>query len=168
MKLGELARNFLSAQEEERRRIARELHDGLSQCAALIQIQANCLAEAVPSLAERAEGELTAIRKHSLLLSTPIREVSHQLYPSVLTHLGFCAAMRALVDDFRLGGRSIDLQMKSLSDPVPPDIAGTLYCIAQEALHNAAKHAVGGTHLGSATAELERVPVDRQGCGAGI
>ena len=51
--------------------------------------------------------------------------------------------MRSLVDDFRTGGRSIDLQIRSVSDPVPPDIAGTLYRITQEALHNARKHAMG-------------------------
>jgi len=143
LELGDLARNLVAAQEEERRRIARELHDGLGQCAALIKIQADRLAEAVPSLAERTEGELTAIRRHGLVLTTLIREVSHQLYPSLLTDIGLCAAMHTLVDDFRAGGRRIDLQTRCVKDPVPPDIAGTLYRILQEALHNAAKHAVG-------------------------
>lgn len=142
LELRELASNLVSTQEEERRRIARELHDELGQCAALIQIQADRLAQAVPSLAERAEGELTAIRQHGRLLSTTIREVSHRLHPSAVTDLGLCAAMRALVDELCAGGGTIDLQMRSMSDPVPPAIAGTLYRIAQEALHNAAKHAM--------------------------
>jgi two-component system, chemotaxis family, CheB/CheR fusion protein len=141
LQLDQLAQIVVSVQEEERRRIACELHDGVGQSAALILIQADRLAQAVPSLAGRPEGELAAIRQYAQFLNTTIREVSHQLHPSILTDLGLCAAMSSLVDDFRGGGGRIDLEMRDVTEAIPEDVALTLYRIAQEALHNVAKHA---------------------------
>lgn len=139
----ELAGNLVSAQEEERARIARELHDDLGQRTALLEFHVARLAQVLDPLRPEAERELALIGQQARLLSVTIREVCHRLHPSVLSDLGLCAAINQLVEGFAANGVAFTLHTPSVVHDVPTEIAVPVYRIAQEALHNAVKHAPG-------------------------
>src|SRR5262249_2288099 len=86
---------------------------------------------------------LEQVRQRIADLSTRLREVSHQLHPSVVEHLGLHAALRGLVDDYSQNGMELSFVAGCAGGEPPLDIATALYRIAQEALRNASKHAEG-------------------------
>jgi signal transduction histidine kinase len=129
--------DLIEAQEQERRRIARELHDGLSQQLSLAQVKLSTLIEESneslkPGLAE-VSGELSAV-------SIEAHEISHGLYPSVLEYLGLARALEKLRDEASAGKLQILLRIGNLPRQLPAAISLCLYRIAQEALRNAIKH----------------------------
>jgi PAS domain S-box-containing protein len=131
-----LTASLLTAQEDERRRIARELHDDLSQRLALLEAELSQLA-AQPTSSDTAR--LTA---QVAALSDSTRRLSRRLHPAILEDLGLQAALRSLIEDFE---RAHSLALQLRADPVPRSlplpIATALYRIAQEALRNVVKHA---------------------------
>jgi signal transduction histidine kinase len=130
--LEQLTQLLLRAQEEERRRIARELHDEAGQALTAAKISLD--------LAGRTEE--SALVGHAL---EQVRDLSELLRPRALDDLGLASALRALVDDF--GARTrIDVSLEtSDEDPWPQDVALVVYRVAQEALTNVARHA-GAKH----------------------
>lgn len=134
-----LSTSLLVAQEEERRRIARDVHDDLSQRAALIEFK---LTQVEPFV-ERPEGKeaLTAAREDLAKLAVGIRNISHQLHPSVIADLGLPAALRQLVDEFNESGGSATFADRMTVPILDPLVRTALYRIAQEALRNVKKHA---------------------------
>jgi PAS domain S-box-containing protein len=146
-----LARQLLTAQEGERRRIARELHDDLNQQLALLAVELDVLGEKPPGtpaqVAERVR-ELSALVKE---LSSTVHDLSHQLHPSKLEQLGLVAAVRGLCRELTEShGLEARFTHDLMPDVIPNDIALCLYRIVQEALHNIIKHS-GTRH---ATVEL--------------
>lgn len=136
-----LARGVLEAQELERRRIARELHDDLAQQTALIQFSVHATQDALPAELAEAKQQLIQIEQHVESLAGDIRRVSHQLHPSILDDLGLDLALVTLCESMSKG-RSKPIQYTGTSVPVlAPEIGTGVYRIAQEALRNAAKHA---------------------------
>lgn len=136
-----LSGHLLSAQEEERRRIARELHDDLGQRMALLSYQLDDLTKKLPPVSAALDTALQNIRHSIEALATSLRDVSHRLHPSILTDLGLPAALRALVAEQREQGQEVSLTLQDLPDHIPWELATALYRISQEALRNAAKHA---------------------------
>jgi PAS domain S-box-containing protein len=145
--LRNLSGHLITAQEEERWRIARELHDDFGQRLAVMDMCAERLAEHMAghpaTLAADAQRELAMIREQIRELDAGMREVSHRLHPSVLADIGLPAGLRALVDDFRLGGGEASLRVSEGFGEISLEIATALYRIVQEALRNVAKHAPG-------------------------
>jgi two-component system CheB/CheR fusion protein len=138
--LRDLAAHLFTMQEEERQRVARELHDDISQRLSWLEI--------LCAKAESNEGEaLQDIRKEVQSLNTDVREISHRLHPAILSDLGLSAAIKSLVDDFRQR-EQVPATYSELDVPKnPPQSAMTaMYRITQEALRNVSKHA-GGTHV---------------------
>lgn len=138
--LGSLSGYLLNAQEEERRRIARELHDDLSQRAAMIEFAL----EQVAHFMHEPDGKkaLSAARGSLANLAKAIREISHQLHPSIIMDLGLAAAVKQLVNEFNEAGGAAALKLDERVAPMIDPLVGTaLYRIAQEALRNARKHA---------------------------
>jgi two-component system CheB/CheR fusion protein len=136
-----LSGRLIAAQEEERGRIARELHDDLAQRTAVIDLE---LERLVPLLLPSAKGALSPVREYLAELSAELRKVSHQLHPSVIADLGLPAAVKQLVQEFNDAGG--DARFVGRGETLPglsAEQATNLYRIAQEALHNARKHAPG-------------------------
>ena len=138
--LRELAAHLFTIQEEERQRVARDLHDDISQRLSFLEI--------VCSKADLTESkDLEAIRKEVQSLNTDVREISHRLHPAILSDLGITAALKSLVEDFRIRE---GMPATYFETNVPPDlphfVSTTLYRITQEALRNVSKHA-GETHV---------------------
>ena len=127
--LEQLTRLLLRAQEDERRRIARELHDEAGQVLTAVKIQLDL------------DGRLDAGAMVGRALSQ-VRDLSNLLRPSVLDTLGLVPALRDLVDDFgrrtRIGATLVCADV--LSD-LPPEIEVALYRVVQEGLTNVARHA---------------------------
>jgi PAS domain S-box-containing protein len=146
-----LASRFLTAQESERRRIARELHDDLSQELALLAVEMEVLAKnpsESPAQVAACLGELAARVKQ---LSSSVHDLSHQLHPSKLEQLGLVASVGGLCKELsQAKGLPIVFVPKGVPDGIPEHVALCLYRIVQEALGNIIKHS-GARH---ATVEL--------------
>jgi signal transduction histidine kinase len=135
-----LTRRVISGSEEERSRIARELHDDIGQRLSLISIQLGLCAS---QLAE--DGYVTAELNGSLrdvdALITDVHNLSHQLHSSKLEHLGLRVALKELCQQMsERHDLPIDLQIDHGSVRVPQDISLCFYRVAQEALNNIIKH----------------------------
>jgi signal transduction histidine kinase len=134
----ELARRLLTAHEDERRRLARELHDDLSQRLARLSIDAAVMEE---SLGEPAGDGARAMREDLARLSDDVHALSYQLHPSVLDDLGLRRALQAECDRFsRREPIRADLASFDAPPELPAEVSACLFRIAQEALRNVARH----------------------------
>ncbi len=134
-----LAARLLSVREEERRRLGRELHDGLSQRLSMLVVELGgaCREPGAPS----AE-TLAALRSQATALADEARTLSHQLHPAAVERCGLAAALRDHCAELRRStGLEVDLRLDEGVDPLPEDFALALYRIAQEGLHNVVRHA---------------------------
>ena len=136
-----LAERLIAAQEQERRRIARELHDDLGQHAVLLEMQAQRLAAV---LADGPAHELLEEMLEQLrALEEGIRALSHDLCPAPLAEFDIESALRALVEKFRANGAPVRMLSRGEWAAVPREAGLAIYRIAQEALRNAVRHAPG-------------------------
>ena len=139
--LQRLAGHLIEAQEEERRRISRELHDDIGQRVALLacELDRERLARQVPN---KINGENGAIRAELDAIATDIHKLSHELHSASLQTCGLKVALRDLCRKYANNHRlEVDLQAETNDCRLPPDVALCLYRVAQEALANALKHA---------------------------
>lgn len=151
-RIRELAGQLISTREVERSRIARELHDNVGQQMALLSIDIDLL-ERESSVGERAARRVRSLAKRVGDISTDVRDLSQWLHPSKLETLGLVSALQALCrETAALYGVKVDLQHQAVPRDVPHDAALSLFRIAQEALHNVAKH----SGAGRATVSLSR------------
>ena len=140
-RLRRLAGKLLHAQEEERRRIAREMHDDWTQRLAILGIDAAKL-EAHLGASEEALPLVSAIREQLVSLSEDVHALSRQLHPSILDDLGLVEALRSECASFsRREEIAINFLPDNLLENVPPDVALCVYRVAQESLRNVARHA---------------------------
>ena len=140
-----LAARLIDAQEEERKKISRELHDDLNQKLALLAFDTGSLALTPPPSADKIAEQFRNLQTRIVELSKDVREISHRLHPSILDDLGLAAALSDLCEEFS-AREGIDVRFESESVPrnMPAAVAYSLYRVAQEALHNALKHAHTG------------------------
>jgi PAS domain S-box-containing protein len=137
----ELRRRLVRAQEEEHRRIARELHDDLTQRLAVLAIDAGKLEQA-PGLGEDVAGRARGMREQLVALSESVHSLSRQLHPSILDDLGLVDALRS--ECLSLGvrdGITVRYHARDVPAGLPRDVALCFYRVAQEALRNIARHA---------------------------
>jgi len=133
----DLAGRLIASQEAERQRIARELHDDLSQKIALLTIELDQLAPAFTS------GGLgfAKLREQMNEIASDVHDLSHELHPSKLQILGLPSAMKSLCRDIsRQRGVDVVFTHGIIPPAVDPNVSLCLYRIAQEALHNVARH----------------------------
>jgi len=138
-----LAGQLITAQEEERRRIARELHDGVNQKVTALSIALTTLGRRVPSGPVDLVGELARLQERAASVVEDIRHLSHELHPGVLPHIGLVAALEGYCREFEEthGGIGVTFGADPDLGVVPVDLALCLYRATQEALGNVAKHA---------------------------
>jgi two-component system sensor histidine kinase UhpB len=126
----------LAAQEGERLRIARELHDEVGQklTAAMLQLDSASRPAGEASLEEAREGVRESLEE--------VRLIARRLRPEALDHLGLPSALAALTNSFRgAGGLTIERRIDPSLPPLASDVELVLYRVAQEALTNVARHA---------------------------
>jgi len=137
-----LSARLMNAQEEERARLARELHDDLSQQIAALSIAIGNLKRQIPNPESDARSQSDRIQQKLVQFAESLRRLSHQLHPAVLEHSGLAAALQAYCDEFVvLTGIRVSFHTEGSFDHVPASAALGLYRITQEALQNVAKHA---------------------------
>lgn len=135
-----LSGKLIEAQERERSRIARDLHDDVNQRLAAASIELSAIRR--HAIDERGRTEIDHLQEELIALSEEVRHISHNLHPSLLHHTGLSTALGALCSSQRhRNGPSIDLRVPTDTDNLPPEIALCLYRVAQEALANAIRHA---------------------------
>ena len=135
----ESARRALAAQEEERRRVARELHDELGQVLTGVLL---LLDEAGRAPASRASGALEEAREAARGSIDEVRRIVRDLRPEALDDLGLASALGAMVSSFeQRTGIRVEQQVAPQLPPLSPEQDLVLYRVAQEALTNAARHA---------------------------
>jgi two-component system, chemotaxis family, CheB/CheR fusion protein len=139
-RLRDLATGLLTAQEEEHRRISRELHDDLNQRLAMLTVELETL-EKDSLLSLDFRSRLASLRSKIEDISDDVRRTAHQLHPSLVEHLGLAAALRSLCIDFSKQLKlRINCRQPNIQSPIAPEIALCLYRVAQEALRNVAQH----------------------------
>ena len=143
-----LARRVWHVQEEERRRVARELHDGLGQTLTALKNELDRLAAGADSAAQAERlSDAAAIAAEALATT---RELSRLLRPAMLDDLGLEAALTWLARTLgERNGFAVDLKIRGADGRLSPELETLLFRVAQEALTNAQKHS------GAAGAKLE-------------
>lgn len=136
-RLRDLGRRLLKAQEEERSRIALELHDDVSQQAVALAIDLQRINDAAPGNAQKIVRDAQK-RVKSLLKS--VHDLSHRLHPANLRLVGLQGALGQLQRDLSRPGMMITVSSENVAATLPDDIALCLFRIAQESMQNAVKH----------------------------
>jgi len=165
--LHDVASRLISAREEERSRLARELHDDLGQKIALLSLELEQFRKYVADSKDLAP-QFDALQDRVLEISTDIQRLSHRLHPMKLDCLGLATAVNSLCRDLNNTGKlKIEQFQEGDLGHLPKDAALCAYRIVQEALRNCTKHS------GAATARVAlvnngrmlRLSVSDDGCG---
>jgi len=140
VQLQEFAKRLMEAQEDERKRISRELHDDIGQRVALLAMELDLMQRLLPkehALRERVE----RLQASAGELGTDLHALSHALHSSKLKHLGLVAALRELCSRVRSrASLAVELNCSGDIRSLPDEDALVLFRIAQEALNNVVKH----------------------------
>jgi PAS domain S-box-containing protein len=138
--LASVSRRLIDAQEQERTRIARELHDDVGQRLAMLAVELEqvCQGPADLLLVRSRVGEL---QKQTSEIASDVQNLSHELHSAKLEYLGIASAMKAFCNEFGDQAKvEIDFRTHDVPNPLSPDISLCLFRVLQEALHNSAKH----------------------------
>jgi signal transduction histidine kinase len=164
-----LAGRLINADEEARKMISRELHDDLGQKLALLTFDCGNLL-LTPSLSlEQIREEVRNIEMRLVQTSQDVRQIAHQLHPSVLEDLGITAALRELCEEFSgREGIQATFHEENMPKDVPVPIASCLYRVTQEALHNVSKHAHASSVCVTLTATPEGIHLSIHDSGIGF
>jgi signal transduction histidine kinase len=140
-KLAGLGRKLIEAQEEERKRIARDIHDDYTQRIALLSIRVEQTLENLGHSSQQTAEELRGLFESIGELATDMHSLSHQLHSSTLESLGLVAGVRAFCREFAKREQiEVDFVHENVPDEIPADTALCLFRVVQEGLRNAKKH----------------------------
>jgi PAS domain S-box-containing protein len=138
--LANMTRKLVEAQEQERARIARELHDDINQRLAMLVIELEQLRDNRPELPSEVQTRIHQVRRQMTDISADVQALSHDLHSSQLEYLGVVAGMKSWCKEFgERQGMQIDCT-HDVQSVLPAEIGLCLFRVLQEALHNAAKH----------------------------
>ncbi|HET9982136.1 MAG TPA: PAS domain-containing protein [Longimicrobiales bacterium] len=164
-----LAARLLVAQEDERRRVAREIHDDVVQQVAALGIALSALKLRLPPKVFAAPGPFDDLQRRIDMLAESVRTISHRLHPSLLEDAGLVTAVRSHCAGIgRAAGIAIRVEAGEGLERIPTDCAVVAYRVAQEALRNVVKHS------GAADAEVrvwragDELCLRVSDCGAGF
>ncbi|HWY71929.1 MAG TPA: MASE1 domain-containing protein [Terriglobales bacterium] len=142
-----VSRRLIDAQEKERTRIARELHDDISQRVALVANELDQLQKKSDDVPAPVRTLLNELFGRTSEIANDLQSLSHELHSSKLEYLGITAAMRSFCKEFgKQQEVEIDFKSEGLPDSLDLNISICLFRVLQEALHNSAKHS-GARHF---------------------
>ncbi len=163
-----LSGQLIYAQEAERMRLARELHDDLNQSLALLAIELDMFGQKPPATGSEVAERMRHLSAQVKNLSSSVHRLSHELHPAKLEQLGLAAAVRGFCREIgEMRNIAIEVDTREVPRELPNDIALCIYRIVQEGLQNVIKHS------GAVTAKVELTTnedhlglvVSDQGCG---
>lgn len=132
---------LIDAQESERRRISRQLHDDLNQKIATLSMGISQLKRKLPMQETALIVELDHLRENAATLTNDVRTLSHQLHPAVLEHLGLVTALESYISNFKSEEHiKVKLTAEVGVERIPFQVSICLYRVALEALRNVARH----------------------------
>jgi signal transduction histidine kinase len=136
-----VAGKLVAAQEEERNRVARELHDDIGQQVALLLSGLDTLLDARRATGERMRSGLEGVRRHLHELASSVHSLSYRLHPAKLRLLGLIPTLAALCRDVSAqSGIDVRFDPAEIVEAIPGPVALCLFRVTQEALQNAVKH----------------------------
>jgi PAS domain S-box-containing protein len=139
--MASISRRLIEAQETERVRIARDLHDDIGQRLAVCALDLERLRQRSADASGEQAGWISQIQSNLSEISTSLHTLSHELHPAMLDLLGLVAAMRASCRELS-GKQNAEIQFSDagIGQPLTPEVSLCLFRVLQEALHNALKH----------------------------
>ena len=138
--LANVSRRLIEAQEQERTRIGRELHDDIVQRLALLAVELQQLHDNSLILPD-VRNRMGTLQKQTSEIATDIQSLSHELHSAKLQYLGIAGAMRGFCREFGEQQKvEIDFHAHDLLSPLSPDTSLCFFRVLQEALHNAVTH----------------------------
>ncbi|MDE3194983.1 MAG: PAS domain S-box protein [Acidobacteriota bacterium] len=147
-KMRDLTDRVMTAQEDERRRIARELHDDVTQRLAALGIELGLMKNADEEPGSRPLNEdLTRLQNGVLALSEDVRTLSHSLHPSILEHSTLAVSIEMYCREFsQQSGIPVTFTARDVPDSIPRPVMVAFYRIVQESLRNVGRHS-GATEV---------------------
>ncbi|WP_253658426.1 MULTISPECIES: cache domain-containing protein [unclassified Vibrio] len=138
--LKELAHKTVMFQEDEKKHLARELHDGINQLLVSSKCHLDLMSHRLED--EKLKSHLDKSQRSLVTAINEVRHISHQLRPSALDDIGLEAALTTLLQDFHShSGIDIESNFDTQQYKLTSEVATTLYRVAQESLNNIEKHA---------------------------
>jgi PAS domain S-box-containing protein len=167
--LAKISGQLIEAQEKERSRIARDLHDDICQRLALLSMEIERANRTTGSSFTATKQNLEDIRKHCSEIALDVQSLSHQLHSSTLDFLGVVTAIRSFCAEFSKQHQvNIKFTDRNVPRQLPKDISLCLFRVTQEALHNAVKYSGTNQFFVALSATQKEIQLVVQDGGAGF
>jgi PAS domain S-box-containing protein len=163
--LEKVSSQLIEAQEKERTRLARELHDDICQRLAMLSHRIEKATKGFGSDQKQMSEQFDQIWQQCSSLTADVQALSHELHPSILDNLGLVTAVRSFCREVsEQNGAVVEFEEKDIPSSLPREVSLSIFRVIQEALHNAVKHS-GQKHfevcLQEISGELELEVSDR-------
>ena len=137
----QFTRKLIDVQEEERKRISRDLHDETAQKISLVTLELDALLQQEKELSQKTAEDIRKIRNTANNTLQEVRRFSHELRPSVLEHFGLAEALEFVIEEIN-SSHQVDISISVTGEErrLPEETEIALFRIAQEALSNIRKH----------------------------
>jgi PAS domain S-box-containing protein len=139
--LSSVSRRLIDAQEQERTRIARELHDDINQRIAMLGIELDVLQQSLPNEGAELQNRLDQLRQQTAEIGTDVQGISHRLHSSKLEYLGLVAACKSFCREVAEWHKvDVNFVAENIASNLSQEISLCLFRVLQESLNNAIKH----------------------------
>ena len=139
--LSSVSRRLIDAQEQERTRIARELHDDINQRIAMLGIELDVLQQSLPNEGAELQNRLDKLRQQTAEIGTDVQGISHRLHSSKLEYLGLVAACKSFCREVAEWHKvDVSFIAENIAPNLSQEISLCLFRVLQESLNNAIKH----------------------------
>jgi PAS domain S-box-containing protein len=167
--LEKVSGQLIEAQENERRRIARDLHDDICQRLALLSMELDQANRSANESADTTKERLKEIRQHCAEIAGDVQSLSHELHSSRLDYLGTAAAIRGFCHEFSKQHEvSIEFTDRDVPVDLPREVSLCLFRVTQEALHNAVKYSGVNQYTVELTATAQEIQLVVSDSGRGF
>ena len=167
--LSSVSQKLIEAHEEESSRIARELHDDVTQRLAIVSVRLGDLKRSPPVSVVDLQGEIGDLSQEIANLVADVQALSHTIHPPRLELLGLEAAAAGFCTELSTRhGVTIDVQFENIPKALPRDVSLCLYRVLQEALQNVVKHSVSRHALVSLNGHSDTISLTVKDSGAGF
>ena len=167
--LSTVSQKLIEAHEEESTRIARELHDDITQRLAMVSVRLGYLTQSAPASAADLKPEIEETRQEIEALVSDLQRLSHDLHPPKLELLGLEAAAAGFCEELsNRHGVTIGVHVEKIPAALPRPIALCLYRVLQEALQNVVKHSGAGHAHVSLNGHISTISLTVKDSGAGF